>query len=190
MSPPPGSLQAADGTLRSSRWRLRASHFFGLLINQFGREPEALILLVLVGFVRVATMMAVRPLWFDELHTFYLSQMRLGAIWPALRQGADLNPPLMYWLTRASFAVFGTNAFAARIPSMSGFLVMAVCLGWFVRRRSTVHYGIAAMTLPLLTDGFTYAAEARPYGLLLGFSGIALLAWQAAAEGKRRRLAL
>ena len=35
-----------------------------------------------------------------------------------------------------------------------------------------------------------YAHEARPYALVLALAGIALVAWQAAAEGRRRRVAL
>ena len=42
------------------------------------------------------------------------------------------------------------------------------------------------MVFPLVTIAYGYAYEARPYGLVLGFSSLALLCWQGAAEGPRR----
>ncbi len=42
------------------------------------------------------------------------------------------------------------------------------------------------MTLPVLTATFYYAAEARPYGLLLGLFGVAILSWQSANEPRHR----
>lgn len=73
---------------------------------------------------------------------------------------------------------------------MFAFLVMMLCLFRFVARRSSPFYGFVAMLFPLVTRAYRYAYEARPYGLVLGFSGLALISWQAAAEGSRRRLAL
>ena len=46
------------------------------------------------------------------------------------------------------------------------------------------------MLFPLVTGAYYYATEARPYGLVLGFSGLALLCWQAATEKDRRLLSL
>jgi len=43
------------------------------------------------------------------------------------------------------------------------------------------------MLFPLVTGAYEYAYEARPYGLVLGFSGLALISWQSSA-GKSRRL--
>jgi hypothetical protein len=47
-------------------------------------------------------------------------------------------------------------------------------------------YGLIAMVFPLVTDAYRYAYEARPYALLLGLSGLALVSWQAASEGRNR----
>ena len=44
------------------------------------------------------------------------------------------KPPLHYWLTAASFVVFGQNEFAARfIPALMGFLT--IFMTWFVARK-------------------------------------------------------
>ena len=42
---------------------------------------------------------------------------------------------------------------------------------------------------PLVTTAYPYAFEARAYGLMLGFSALALLSWQTAAMGGRWRWA-
>ena len=49
---------------------------------------------------------------------------------------------------------------------------------------------VSAPIFPLTTGAIYYATEARGYGLVLGFSALALLSWQYAAEGRNRRLAL
>jgi len=51
-------------------------------------------------------------------------------------------------------------------------------------------YGLVAMIFPSITGAIEYAYEARPYGLVLGFSALALLCWQYAAEIPRRVLPL
>jgi len=67
---------------------------------------------------------------------------------------------------------------------------MSLALFFFVRKRSSVVYGLIAMLLPLVTGAYYYAYEARPYGLVLGLSALALLCWQIANEGRRRPLAI
>src|SRR5262249_18522328 len=65
-----------------------------------------------------------------------------------------------------------------------------LCLFRFVSRRSTIVYGIAAMLFPLSTGAYYYAFEARPYGLVLGLAGLAMICWQSLAEGEGRALPL
>jgi hypothetical protein len=43
------------------------------------------------------------------------------------------------------------------------------------------------MLFPMVTLAYWYAYEARPHGIVLGFCGIALVCWQAAAEHNARR---
>jgi hypothetical protein len=56
----------------------------------------------------------------------------------------------------------------------------------FVSRWSGAVAGAVAMLFPMITQASRYAVEARPSGLILGASRIALIAWQAAIEKKRR----
>lgn len=71
------------------------------------------------------------------------------------------KPPLFYWLTAASMAVFGENEFAARlVPALAGLLMVA---GLFAFLRRFVHPGralIAALILaitPLMFGAAHYA---------------------------------
>jgi hypothetical protein len=146
---------------------------------------------LMLFFILTALRAGSRALWYDELFTFYMSHLpSMGAIWAGLKQGADLNPPLIYVATRAAFRLFGDGPVAARLPAMIGFLAMSVCLFRFVAKRTNAVYGFVAMLFPWITGARRYAYEARAYGLVLGFSALALLCWQSACEGKRRRLAL
>ncbi len=122
-----------------------------------------------------------KPLWHDELFTYYIAQApTLSQMWIQIRT-LDLNPPLLYGLTRLAFHLFGSNTLAARLPEMAGFLVGLLCLFRFVRVRIGVLFAAFAVSLVLASDVFSLAVEARPYGLLLGSLGLAMVAWQAVA---------
>lgn len=123
----------------------------------------------------------------DELYTLNIARLAsLSEVWSALLTGAEQLPPFFYVLTRASIALFGENAFALRLPAMVGVWIMCLCLFHFVTIRSTALYGLVAMLFPLTTGAYYYAYEARPYGLVLGFSGLALICWQTLAENNHR----
>jgi hypothetical protein len=130
-----------------------------------------------------------KPLWFDEIFTDYIARLpRLGEVLAAIR--VDNNPPLCYLLTRLSHGLLGTSDLVTRLPSFFGFLAMCISLYYFVAARCGGLYGLAAMLFPVATAAYGFAYEARPYGLLLGFGGAALLSWQLAAGGSRRKLGL
>ena len=112
----------------------------------------------------------------------------------------SLDPMVFHTLAHVATRAFGVTPFALRLPSLAGYLLMQVCLFFFVRRAVLARgaAGIAATAagwlaalFPALTATLYYAAEARPYGLLLGLYSLALLAWQAATrEQSARRWAL
>jgi hypothetical protein len=62
---------------------------------------------------------------------------------------------------------------------------MGICLFFFVAKRSNAAFGTVAMLLPLLTMARTYAVEAKPYGSLMGWTGVALICWRYAKPGNR-----
>jgi len=127
--------------------------------------------------------------WHDELFTVYLTRLpNLSDVWRAIEQGAEAAPPLFSVLTRASIGLFGEGLISGRLPGIMGFLVASLAVYSFVKRRYGALYGLVASLLPSATHAYVFAYEARPYGLILGFAGIAMVAWQRAAEGRRRVL--
>src|SRR4051794_37608190 len=151
------------------------------------------LLIALSAVVLCATLLldSQRPFWNDELFTVYIArQPAFHDVWKVLMTGAEQLPPLFFAITRASTSLLGQSRVAYRLPETLGFLVMSLCALQFVRRRTSASYGLLAFLFPFLTEAFYYACEARPYGLVLGFCGLAAISWQAAVEGRRRPVAL
>ena len=154
------------------------------------RKYFVLILLTLMYLAGTMGRAAGRPFWYDEVITLIAAKSPdLATTWRAAL-GTDANPPLPHLLTHLSIRWFGLNEVSARLPAIAGFWVLCLCLFQFVERRKGVVYGLCALLLPVMTGAYFYATEARAYGLELGFTGIALAAWQSAAEGRHRALAL
>jgi hypothetical protein len=148
----------------------------------------ALSLLYLIG---TGVLAAHKLMWNDELYTYYIATLSSPSdIWAALMSGAEQIPPLFHLTARTTFFLFGVNPISVRLPEIIGFLIMMICLFRFVSKRSSALYGFVAMLFPLVTDAYQYAYEGRPYGIVLGFSGLALVFWQSATEGTDRRLPL
>lgn len=107
----------------------------------------------------------------------------------------SLDPMVYHALAHLSTSLFGATAFALRLPSLLGYMLMQVCLYFFVRRATRDHLGeqqsgvaaTVAAIFPLATATLYYAVEARPYGLLLGLYALALVAWQAATRSEQTR---
>jgi hypothetical protein len=130
------------------------------------------------------------PFWHDEIYSLLLSHLDLGHMWTALKEGLDSSPPMADLLIKAAGALWGEGNIVSRLPAMVGFWVFSLGLFSFVRRRLSIGYAFTALLLPLSTGAFVYAIQARCYGIILGFCGLSLVSWQAAAEGRRRALAL
>ncbi|ULA64058.1 MAG: PMT2 domain-containing protein [Nitrospira sp.] len=150
---------------------------WGLLLGVFS----------LVYFAAASVLAMRKPMWNDELFTYFIAQApTLSGIWAALLTGADQSPFPFYVLSRWSMFLFGVNEWALRLPEIVGVWVAAVCLFLLVNRRSSALYGFMAMLCLLVTNAHFYSYEARPYGLVLGFAAIAWVCWASAAEGKER----
>jgi 4-amino-4-deoxy-L-arabinose transferase-like glycosyltransferase len=135
-------------------------------------------LAILLGFYVVLVALATRRhLWHDELYTFYIcSASSLGEFWKCIQ--LDNHPPLYYVLARVAMSVLGRTAFAVRLPAMIGLGVASLCLYLLVQKRfRSVGYSAMAVLVFWSTNAFYFAAEARPYGLVLAFFGLAMLAW-------------
>jgi 4-amino-4-deoxy-L-arabinose transferase-like glycosyltransferase len=104
-------------------------------------------------------------------------------------RGADYldKPPLLFWLSALSFALFGLSNWAYKLPSF-----LAALLGvWSVYRFARLYYGSstarhAAFILASSLGLILVSNDVRTDTLLLGFSAGAV--WQLAVYVEKRRL--
>ena len=154
------------------------------------RRPTLIILALTAFYAVLIRQLAYRHLWFDELHTFYIAQApTVSKLLEEIRL-VDLNPPLQYFLVRASFALFGISEFTTRLPMIVIFFLGSMCTFAFLRRRVGALWAAAGVQLAWYSRSFYLAAEARPYGVLIGCLGLALMSWDFAVSGVRRGWAL
>src|ERR1035441_5946504 len=120
----------------------------------------------------------------DEMYEFQTDSVRSLAelvhvqrTWPI-----SLDPLLYHALSHEAMQAFGAGALAQRLPALAGFLLMQVCLFFFVRNLAGERAGAVAAAFPAMTATLYYSAEGRPYGLMLGLYALALLGWQAAVR--------
>lgn len=128
-----------------------------------------------------------KPFWHDEIYTIVETDLpSVGEIWRAERDGLDLLPPLNSLLTRGVRAVLGAGRVSTRLPAMLGFASACGIVFAFVRRRADSSMALVAAALLTFTCSYRFAYEARPYGLMLGLSALALYSWSEAAAGRHR----
>ena len=157
-------------------------------IGYLDRNPALFVILFSCSYLAMMLYRAHRKsFWFDELYTLYLSRIPdLPTLWKALTSGIDFNPPLFYTLTRFAGMLFGDGEIATRMPEIIGLWVFCISLYIYVSRIASPLAGMVSMLTPLVTVATYYGYEARPYGIVLGFTGLALVCWQAAGQEPRR----
>ncbi|MBS1872989.1 MAG: glycosyltransferase family 39 protein [Acidobacteria bacterium] len=162
------------------------------LADRLTRSPARyLAIFTLIYILAECCQASRRRFIFDELMTSALANLPdIRQIWPLIARGMELNPPLTFWLAWILRHAIGEGEVVSRLPAVAGFWLMCLCLYAFVRRRSTPAYGFIALLLPLFTFTAWHSTLSRGYGLMLGASALALLAWQLAADGVRRGWAL
>ena len=142
-------------------------------------------------FVPAAIRAETKPFWHDEIYTVLLAGLpSIANQWAAVRDGADLAPPLNALATRGVEALTGVGPVVTRIPAMVGFWTMTLVVFVMVRRRANASVALAAACIPLFTAAYRYWYEARPYGLMMGLASLAWWAWAEAASGHRRNRCL
>lgn len=161
---------------------IRAAHKLADLID---RRPALVLPVWIVAFFTVLWRAAHRPLWFDELFTYYIAMSPTFDRFAGSILHTDLNPPLNYLFVRLSIVLFGDSPFVTRLPAMLGFLVAGLVVFRLVTRRCGGGLGLVALGTLWSLALTAYAVEARPYGLLLGFFSLAMLCWLHAAESSR-----
>jgi hypothetical protein len=136
--------------------------------------------LIVYSVVRSVIAAEAKPLWFDEICTWIIA--RLGnaqAIWQALKNAADGQPPLFYLIEAHFGSLIRQQEIAFRIPSIAAFACVLLFVFAFTRKRTTAGYALLCSALLLLTILFnTYAIEARPYSLEVACFALALLCYQ------------
>ena len=152
--------------------------------NKDGFLSAAFLLLLCYSSIRSILKASARPFWFDELLTSIVArQPSVSSLWRALTHCADGQPPPFYLLERFFGHIITNQEIAFRVVSILGFCVMEWSLFVWLRKRHNTPIAFVACLLPLLTTLFaTYAIEARPYALEIGFLAIALVAYQRASE--------
>ncbi len=149
------------------------------------RPPHRLILgllgvLVVYMIVRGLADAATKPLWYDEIATVALSsQASMKIVWAALARPFDGAPPGFYVVERAVFGLFQNKAIATRLPAILAASFTVLCVFTYAKRRSGELIAFLCALLLLSTNFFTrYAAEARPYSLLVACIAFALVCYQ------------
>jgi hypothetical protein len=140
--------------------------------------------LLVYSVVRSLVAAASRPFWYDELCTWFI--VRLGsahAIWQALKNAADGQPPLFYLIEQFFSKLTSNEEIGFRVASILGFLCVLLCIFVFVRGRSNGAYALLCSSLLLLTVLYsTYAVEARPSSLVVACFALALICYQHAPD--------
>jgi hypothetical protein len=127
-------------------------------------------------------------LQFDELLELSAATASTAAgVVSSLAAGVDYNPPLSHFAVRAFHGWFGDAEWALRLPAFLGFAVLLVSLYFFVAKQLGRTWGAIAMLVILCLPVRQYAIQVRPYGMVLGFSGLCVLLFESALHpGKNR----
>jgi hypothetical protein len=164
----------------------------GLVESALIRNPWVSILVLSLTFLVCTSIKARRgQLWADEILTVYVAALPgFDAIWRALAAHVESSPPLFHLVTRASGLTFGWSPAGLRLPAIVGYLTMILSVYFIVRHYLGPLYAAIGALASYLTYAPYYATRARPYGLLLGLTCIALVCWQQASRQRQRWLAL
>jgi Dolichyl-phosphate-mannose-protein mannosyltransferase len=150
------------------------------------RVAAAVILLAMGAAVALVSALNAysRPFWHDEIYTAIISDLPdASAVWPALTDAVDANPPLYYYLARSARFLVPDDHLAYRLPSIVGFLLAMGCIYAVLAGRVDRLSALAASSLLLALPVSDYAFEARPYTLMLAGVCFALFAWQRVDDG-------
>jgi hypothetical protein len=138
--------------------------------------PLALPALLLFLALRVAAAI-LRPPFFDELFTSWISRLPLPAMMAALRN--DSGPPLYYLVVHGLSRLFSAGSFEAgrAVSLLAALAAGAILFAAPLSRRARVTAFFLLASLPVHVY---YSAEARAYSLAalcLGIALVALMRW-------------
>lgn len=174
------------------------------VLSRFGSRVEAWIerrpvhsfaLFSALYFVIVFSLSSMKLLWLDELITLHIARLgSLAAIWHALGQGVDPNPPVTYILVHFSRSLFGDHEFAYRLPAAIGYWIGLLSLFLYLKNVLPATWALAGTVLSTTMAAFDYSFESRSYGIFYGLAMLAFFCWSRTADPQRssavRRVAL
>jgi hypothetical protein len=151
-----------------------------------------------VGLFTVAYLAAtfdlasLKPFSFDELTTYYMAKLpTAGDVWSTWFETGEAISPLVHLVTHVVGYAFGFSHVTVRLPSMVGFWFMCLCVFIFLRRRVCPMLAFLGMLVPVTVPlVYSYAYDARGYGMVLGFSSAAVVCWDLTQKTRWRRVAL
>jgi hypothetical protein len=176
-----------DSGSRLTRNAAAAVFSLDRFVERYPSRIMAAILLVYMG--RAFLFSRTTELQIDELLTYaYVQLHSISALWFTLKHYPPaLDPPLHPVLAFFSFRLPLPFPLSFRIPAIAGYGAMMVSIFVLLRRRAPASVALTASAIPMLIPVFQYAIQARPYALVLGFSGWALVFWQRATEHRTGR---
>lgn len=161
------------------------------LVGIFRHSYLWILALSLIIVLAAGLAAANRPLWYDELYTYYVSSLNdFYSVINALLRKADYYPPLDHLIRHATLNAFGQSNLAFRFPSIIFFLIASLCLYQFVKTRTSVIPALLSFCFPVLALTLTYSYEGRAYSLLFASSCLSMLAWQKATINPRNKFNL
>jgi len=154
------------------------------LTDGVDRRPVRAFAVLTVFYVCVvAVLSSVKLLWLDELITLHIARLgSFGAIWNALAQGADPNPPITHVLVHYSRMAFGDHELAYRLPALAGYWVGLVSLFSYLRRSVPTTWALAGTVLSMAMAAFDYSFESRSYAIFYGLAMLAMLCWSVTVD--------
>jgi len=128
-------------------------------------------------------------LWLDEIFEIWTDSCpTIGQVFKVqYSYPISLDPPAYHAIAHAVIAVFGAGPFSIRVPSLVGYLTLQICLFIFVRRIAGERAAFLALILPSFTTAVYFSIEGRPYGMMLGLLGLAMVSWQTATRRQVKR---
>jgi hypothetical protein len=153
-------------------------------------SPARAFAVLSVGYIGVVVALSsVKLLWLDELITLHIAQLGSArAIWNALSQGADPNPPITHLLVHYARAIFGDNELAYRLPAFTGYWIGLVSLFAYLLRRLPGTWALAGTVLSMAMAAFDYSFESRSYAIFYGLAMLAVFCWSIAVDPAVRRI--
>ena len=148
--------------------------------------PALLGLLLTYAFVRGVAAGTGKAYWYDEMLThLVIAQGSMSKIMSALRALVDGQPPLFYVIETVSTRLVANRDIALRLPAAFGVVCAMFCVYIFLQRQAGRLIALLSAAFLMTTVAFTaYAAEARPYGLLVACIAFALVCYQRSASPK------